>query len=39
MIKITENGIELFSIERLKKQRFKYIYTPNIAPSKEYKNG
>jgi len=36
--KITENEIELFAIELLEKQGFEYIYAPNIAPTKEYKN-
>ena len=33
--KITENEIELFAIELLEKQGFKYIYAPNIAPDSE----
>ncbi len=35
MTKITENEIELFAIELLDKQGFKYIYAPNIAPDSE----
>ena len=35
MTKITENEIELFAIELLEKQGFKYIYAPNIAPDSE----
>lgn len=35
MTKITENDIELFAIELLEKQGFKYIYAPNIAPDSE----
>ena len=33
--KITENEIELFSIELLEKQGFEYIYAPNIAPDSD----
>jgi len=33
--KITENEIELFAIELLEKQGFKYIYAPDIAPDSE----
>ena len=33
MTKITENKIELFAIEFLEKQGFKYIYATNIAPN------
>jgi len=33
--KITENEIELFSIELLEKQGFEYIYAPNIAPDSQ----
>lgn len=33
--KITENEIELFVIELLEKQGFKYIYAPHIAPDSE----
>jgi len=33
--KITENEIELFAIELLEEQGFKYIYAPNIAPDSE----
>jgi type I restriction enzyme R subunit len=32
MDKITENEIELFTIELLEKQGFDYIYAPDIAP-------
>lgn len=35
MNKITENEIELFTIELLEKQGFEYIYAPNIAPDSE----
>ncbi len=35
MNKITENKIELFAIELLEKQGFKYIYAPNVAPDSE----
>jgi len=35
MTKITENEIELFTIELLEKQGFEYIYAPNIAPDSE----
>ena len=35
MTKRTENKIELFTIERLEKQGFKYIYAPNVAPDRE----
>lgn len=35
MTKITENKIELFTIELLEKQGFEYIYAPNIAPDSE----
>jgi type I restriction enzyme R subunit len=35
MDKITENEIELFAIELLEKQGFKYIYAPDIAPDSE----
>ncbi|QKJ22306.1 type I restriction endonuclease subunit R [Poseidonibacter lekithochrous] len=35
MNKITENEIELFAIELLEKQGFKYIYAPDIAPDSE----
>lgn len=31
MTEITENEIELFAVELLKKQAFKYTYTTNIA--------
>ncbi|MEA1954254.1 MAG: hypothetical protein U9O24_07665 [Campylobacterota bacterium] len=33
--KITENEIELFSIELLEKQGFEYIYAPDIAPDSD----
>lgn len=39
MTKITENEIELFSIELLEKLGFEYIYTLNIATKEEKKNG
>ena len=35
MTKITENKIELFTIELLEKQGYSYIYAPNIAPDSE----
>ena len=35
MTKITENEIELFAIELLEKQGFKYIYAPSIAPASD----
>jgi len=35
MIKITENSIEQFAIELLKKQDYQYIYAPSIAPDSE----
>lgn len=35
MNKITENEIELFTIELLEKQGFEYIYAPSIAPDCE----
>ena len=35
MTKITENEIEIFAIEVLEKQGYKYIYAPEIAPDGE----
>jgi type I restriction enzyme R subunit len=35
MTKITENEIELFTIELLEKQGFEYIYAPSIAPDSD----
>ena len=39
MTKITENEIELFTIELLESLSFEYIYAPNVAPKKENING
>jgi hypothetical protein len=32
---ITENDIELYTIEELEKQGFRYVYGPTIAPDGE----
>ncbi len=35
MTKISENEIELFTIELLEKLGYEYVYAPNIAPDGE----
>ena len=35
MNKITENAIENFCIDLLKKQSYEYLYVPNITPYTE----